>query len=106
MSDVDFDKLFNKEPKDVRFLWSNKEKSEVKAFYEPKDVLKTLIDVLDSPKFNENVLANHLLILSTAFSIQHLSRFGHEDKFYQELYRLCQNHISGQTTNREKSTGH
>tara|TARA_R110001583_G_C5627079_1_gene406707 strand:+ start:596 stop:913 length:318 start_codon:yes stop_codon:yes gene_type:complete len=102
---VDFEILFSQEPLSSKSL-TTVDNMEVKGFYEPKDVLKTLIDILDSPKFNESVLANHLLIISTAFSIQHLSRFGHESKFYQELYSLCQNHISGQTSSREKSTGH
>ncbi len=75
-------------------------------FYNPKEVLKTFIEVLDNSKFNESVSANHLMVLAVALSKLHISRFGHEGKFYQELYHLCQNHISGQTTNHKKSTGH
>ncbi len=81
-------------------------KSESKGFYKPKEVLETLISVLDNPKFNGSALANHLLILSASFSRQPSFHSEHENKFCQELYHLCQNHISYQKVNRKKTVNH
>jgi hypothetical protein len=68
---------------------------QAKCFYTPKEVLNTLIAVLDNPKFNEKALANHLLILAVSFSKQHLfCQTQGASKFCLDLYHLCQNHIS------------
>lgn len=71
-------------------------------FYTPKEVIETLLKVMENPKFNQNTLANHLSILSIAFSkSQHYQNEELGNKFYRDLYQLCQNHISNQKVTRE-----
>ncbi|SDG69483.1 hypothetical protein [Winogradskyella thalassocola] len=74
-----------------------------KEFWTPKEVLTTLLDVVEKEKFNDSNASNHLLILSVALSKSHLDRFGHESKFYQDLHHLCQTHISDQKEALEKA---
>ena len=73
-----------------------------KEFYKPKEVLETMIEIIDNPKFNENIASNHLMILGIALSKSNLYRFGDEGKFYLDLIRLCQTHISCQNESHGK----
>ncbi|UMB61416.1 hypothetical protein MHL31_04230 [Lutibacter sp. A80] len=63
-------------------------------FWTPKEVVETLLRVIEKPNIKQSTLANHLMILSVAFSKQHLLNHSKESEFCQDLYHLCQNHIS------------
>ena len=65
-------------------------------FYTPIEVLETMSSVFktneNNPnRINQNIVANHLTILSLALQKFQNDHFQTESKFYQDLYRLCQN---------------
>ena len=70
--------------------------SDIKEFFTISEVLFNFKTVIEQQESNptiitEDVVANHLMVLSLALQIFHKHHFHSESKFYQDLNRLCQN---------------
>ena len=68
--------------------------SDIQNFFSIKEVLmsfKTVVEQqeLTPNRITEDIVANHLMVLSLALQIFHKHHFHIESKFYQDLTRLC-----------------